>query len=187
MKNNKPKRRSIITVVVIIAVAIVGLLAINTDPVTADRGVNQVDTEDSGMKYETFASSALPALLRMVSALVVVIACIYGAILLLKRLMGRNYRGSGQLRALEVLETTSIAPKKTVSLIRVADKSVLVGVTENGMSVLTELSSDQTAKVMIPEERELQTEEDFASSFGKAWNRLRQTTNFRRNKAALDS
>jgi len=187
VKNSKRQRRSIITVVIILTIAIGGLLAINTDSVDAERNINQTGAGDTDLAAKTLTTSALPALLRMVSALVVVIICIYGAILLLKHFMGRRYSKSGHLRILEVLETAYVAPKKTVSLIRVADKSVLVGVTENGMSVLTELSPEQTTKVLTHEE-EPQIEDNFANSFTNAWDRLRQTASFRRNnKAALDS
>jgi len=49
---------------------------------------------------------------------------------------------------IEVLETSFIAQKKSVSLIRFAERAVLVGVTDNSMTPLAELSSDETAKVI---------------------------------------
>lgn len=84
----------------------------------------------------------------MLSALVIVIACIYLGIYLLKKLMGRKYGGYSKDNLLQVIETTYVGPKKTVSLVRVADKAVLIGVTDNTISVLTELDEAKTAEIM---------------------------------------
>ena len=188
MTNSKPKQRSIIAIIVILVAAIGILLGVNSDPVTADQSAaisgDQAGTTEA--MSTTLTNSALPSLLRMVSALVIVIACIYGGIFLLRRLMGQRQGRQGQSNILEVLETTSVAPKKTVSLIRVADKAVLVGITETGMSVLTELSPDETAVVLEPVEDVSSPQPDFADSLGNAWSRLRGTTPARETKAALE-
>ncbi|MBU8934919.1 MAG: flagellar biosynthetic protein FliO [candidate division Zixibacteria bacterium] len=188
MTNSKPNKRSIIAIIVILVVAIGVLLTVNTDPVTADQnaatGNDQANTTET--MTSTLTNSALPSLLRMVSALVIVIACIYGGIFLLRRLMGQRHGRQGQSNILEVLETTSVAPKKTVSLIRVAGKSVLVGITETGMSVLTELSPEETAAILDPVEDLSSPQPDFANTLGNAWNRLRRTTPAQETKAALE-
>lgn len=84
----------------------------------------------------------------MVGALLVVIVCIYVGIYLLKKTMGGKYGGTNKLNALEVLESTGVGPKQSVTLIRVGDKSVLVGITGDRMALLTELTAEDTAALM---------------------------------------
>ena len=191
MTNSKANKGRIIAITVILAMAIAGLLAIDTEQATADQNSATTASETATpveMTSSALTSSALPSLVRMASALVIVIACIYGGIFLLRYFTGHRRGRRGQAKILEVLETTSVAPKKTVSLIRVADKSVLVGITDTGMSLLTELSPEETA-VLCPAivEEEPSPESDFANTLGNAFNRLRRTTRVLETKAALDS
>ena len=91
-------------------------------------------------------SDVLGALLKMLSALVIVIALVYVGLHLLRRTMGKRYAGSS-MDALEVLQTTYVGQHKAISLVRVADRSVLVGVTDNQISPITELSAEETARI----------------------------------------
>jgi flagellar protein FliO/FliZ len=148
-------RRTWITTGLLLAVAVVGLAVIDISP----GGAQPSAAEDAAVARvgNDLGTSVLPALIKMASALVVVVICIYGGIYLLKRLMaGKTRRRRGRL--LEVVETTYVAPKKTVSLVRVADKAVLVGVTDSQISMLTELDADQTA-ALAAEPAEAETAE----------------------------
>ncbi len=190
MTNSKSNRSRVIAIVVILTLAIGGLLAIDTNQATADQSTTLTPANTDGPEEISSAltGSALPSLVRMTSALVIVIACIYGGIFLLRYFMGQRRGRNGQAKVLEVLETTSVAPKKTISLIRVADKSVLVGITESGMSLLTELSPEETAAAcpsMI--EEPASPDSDFANSLSTAFNRLRRARPTQETEAALDS
>ena len=169
------QKRSMAIVGVILAVAIIGLFMLDTSPVTAEQAFkdnsNAIDNATGAISVEeNIIGTAMPSMIRMICALIVVICCIYGGIFLLKRSMGKKYAGSGN-NILEVLETTCVAPKKTISLVKVMDKSVLIGVTENGISILTELDAEQTEKVLAaqasPEE-----DIDFKKSFMTAWDKI---------------
>jgi flagellar biosynthetic protein FliO len=96
--------------------------------------------------------AATMSILKMLAALAVVIALIYLAIYLLKKFMGRGRVGGGKARVLEILETAYIDPKKSLSLVRVADKSVLIGVTDNQISMLTELDAQKTLALFAAEQ-----------------------------------
>ena len=167
--NNREKRRSLIITVIIVVIALSGLIFMNTERGGAD-GLNSSmmanpTSENSNLSNPSepvFAGSVMPSLFKMISALIVVIACIYVGSYLLKRMMGRKYSDGNRQSILEVLETTCVAPKKTVSLIRVKDKSVLVGVTDNQISVLTELDIHQTASIL-----EARSEETETNTFGE--------------------
>lgn len=174
----------------ILGLALLGLLFINTDPVTADRTAVPVLQENQAQATATednltsaMATSAVPSLLKMFSALVVVVLCIYAGIFLLKRTMGRRYTGNRQNSVLEVLETTYVGPKKTVSLIRVADKAVLVGITDGAISVLAELDADQTAEITARENVERESY-SFIKMLSAASQKMRSLSPAR-NRAAL--
>jgi flagellar biosynthetic protein FliO len=146
----------IVTVIVIVAIALCGLTMINIDSVRADRNVVTAEatsikaTPEAGITSGGGVESAsepslMAAIAKMVSALAIVILVVYGALYALRKLMGRKYSGAGGHGSLEVLETTYVGQHKTISLVRVGDRSVLVGVTDQQISTLTELDADETA------------------------------------------
>ena len=133
----------LITVGIIFAAALTGLLLIGNDGVAATKTVDGVTTSDAG--------SVFMPVIKMFSALVVVLVSIYVGVYLLRRTMGKKFSGNRAQNALQVIETTFVAPKKSISLVRVADKSVLIGVTDQGISMLTELDSEATAALLVDE------------------------------------
>lgn len=195
VKTLKTKRRSQLTVIIIIIVALIGVLAIRTDKATAVKVTgsasetttlqDQAGTTTDNEK-ENFYSSAAPSLFKLISALVIVIASIYAGVYLLKRMMGRKYTGNRQNNLLEVLETAYIGPKKTVSLVRVADRAVLVGTSENHISPLAELDADETARILMSPEQ-TGHEENFKKIFKTAVMKLKEISLKRTEKTALES
>lgn len=155
-RNKKQNRRMIITVAVIVAAAFTGLFMINVDRVAADKttaigslsqpAADGQNTEPVGKSLYNGGSLALSTF-KMISALVVVLVCIYLGVYFLKKLMGRRSAANGRNNLLQVLESAYVGPKKTVSLVRVADRSVLIGVTDNQISILTELDAEETLAI----------------------------------------
>ena len=155
-RNKKQNRRMIITVAVIVAAAFTGLFVINVDRVAADKTTaigslsqpvaDGQNAEPVGKSLYNGGSLALSTF-KMISALVVVLVCIYLGVYFLKKLMGRRSAANGKNNLLEVLETTYVGPKKTVSLVRVAGRSVLIGVTDSQISILTELDAGETSAI----------------------------------------
>lgn len=189
-KNSKQRRRFLVAVAIIAVVTLTGLLVMNTAPASAngqDEGkqvTQQIGNEKSVQEVnQPFYSSALPSLARMIGALLVVIVCIYLGLYLLKRTTMKRYSKNGGQCMLEVLETVCVAPKKTVSLIKVANKAVLVGMTDNQMSVLTELDADQTAEMAAAQNGEKETDR-FAQLLKSVSHRIRQVT-VKKNQADL--
>jgi flagellar biosynthetic protein FliO len=155
--NSKTNKRLYITVAIIVSVAVVGLFLINTGRATADVVKPVAATADEVVTAETgLAQTVVPSLLKMASALIVVVFCIYGSVFLLKKGFGRKLSHNRRNNALELLETTYVGPKKSISLLRVGDKSVLVGVTDNQISVLTELDAEATQAVLVCDREEAQ-------------------------------
>lgn len=159
-------KKSIIIVSLIILGAICGVVMINVGTVSADmpangtveQGVAATQTEQSSFS----GASAWGPLVKMLSALILVIFCAYGALWLLKRTMNRNRGARGRQARLEVIDSTFVAPKKSVSLVKVGDRSVLVGVTDQQISVLTELSCEETEKMLADD-----APVDEANGFGR--------------------
>ena len=148
MIKRKQNQRLFITVTIIVGVALIGLFAIN--PGEATVGVKDTDvlTDATAVETTSFSDSPVWSILKMVSALVVVIVCIYLSVALLKKAMGKKLSANKTSNSLEVLETTYLAPRKSLSLVRVAEKSVLLGVTDNNISVLTELDAEETVELL---------------------------------------
>lgn len=94
------------------------------------------------------AFSAAPAIGKMIAALLIVLVVMYVAFLLLKRFTGGRMIGGKGKRALQVIEMASLAPKKAVAVVRVADKAVMVGITDHQINLLSELSADETAELL---------------------------------------
>ncbi len=194
-KSLRIKRRSQLTVIIIVLAALIGVLVINTDRATAVKAGSATspsmteaaaDIETGNDQPTGFYSSAAPSLLKLISALAVVVACIYVGIYLLKRLMGKKYSGNRQNNLLEVLETTYVAPKKSVSLLRVADKAVLVGMSENQITVLTELDAAQTREVLAAIEPERETE-SFRNVLKSATDKIKEFGLRKTKKTALET
>jgi flagellar protein FliO/FliZ len=138
----------------VIGLAIVGLILVTTSRSGESRSLYALDTPPAADSTTAAAAPVTPttvgagsatlSIIKMLAALAVVIGCIYVAIFLLKKLMARRQQAGSADRILQILETAWIDPKKSLSLVRVADKAVLIGVTDNQISVLTELDPEKT-------------------------------------------
>ena len=100
-----------------------------------------IGTETEASQMPSLTESVLPSLTRIGLSLCVIVAIIYLTIFLLKKLSG-NRIGGKKGTAIQVVETTYLAPKKSVCLLKLADRAVLVGITDNNINLLTELEWD---------------------------------------------
>jgi len=145
-------------------------------PEQSETVVNTASGQDANQDDESPAlmkgGSLVEPLLKLLLALVVVVAGIYGFLFILRRMMGSRFSGNKSNRLIEVVETTYIAQKKSVSLIRFADKAVLVGVAEGAISVLAELTPEETGKV-LSEKSSAKAETGFKSVFSSAREKMK--------------
>ncbi|GEM_PF-1214943 len=93
------------------------------------------------------SESLLLPVLKLIGALLLVVAAIYGFLFLLKKMMSSGLPGTGG-RMIEVIESSAVAPKKSVALVRYSDRAVLIGIADNAISVLAELGPEETLKVL---------------------------------------
>ncbi len=181
-KNKRHPLRVAITCGLIVLAALVGLMATRVKTTTAQEWVAQ--TADTTSATATSSSlpltgsqatdygSAMGAMIRMLSALIIVILAIYLGVFALRRMLNRRALGRGSVRALEVIQSTPVGPKKSVTLIRVADKSVLVGITDSRISILTELTEEETGKLLAAEDA-ADVHEPFSATLSQALGRLK--------------
>jgi flagellar biosynthetic protein FliO len=87
----------------------------------------------------------LPSLTRIGLSLLIIIGVIYISVFLMRRLSGRR-TGGGKGKTIQVIEQTFLSPKKSVCLLKLADRAVLVGITEANISLLTEMAWDELPK-----------------------------------------
>ncbi len=102
------------------------------------------ETAGNTVKMESMTMS----MAKLLGALFVVVVGIYGFLYLLRRMMGSKLSSNRNGRLIEVIETTFITQKKTVSLVRFGDRAILLGITDGNMTPLAELSVEETAKIM---------------------------------------
>ncbi len=163
------------TVALVLVVALSGLVMLTVGDASADNSslaALQQKADNGEATISAQPVSPYGALVKMIAALVVVIASIYGGLYLLNRQMKRRQFGRTGGRSLDVLETAFVGPKKTVSLVRVADRAVLIGVTDNQISVLTELSEPETARILAEQPQPRQ--ETFGSLLNSAVDRVKK-------------
>lgn len=158
-KNKLFKKRSALTRLLIL-ITLLGLVIMfsgmlsssgSSEPMSNLAGNNLSDITDSSARPESYFDAFGPVV-RMIAALLFVILCIYFGLFILKRMTGRQDRGLIGNDSLKVLQTAYLAPRRSVSLVKIANRSILIGVTENQLSLLSELSEEETAEI------ELQTE-----------------------------
>jgi flagellar biosynthetic protein FliO len=161
-KIDPQKRRQVIILTIVLSTALLGFVLITmqqsgehaslfaTPAMAAGTGDTLSTTPPAAPAYEGAVGKAVAtvSILKMILALAAVIACIYVGIFILKKMTGQKKIKGGGTSILEVIETAHLDPKKSLSLVRVADRSVLIGVTDSQITVLTEIDSDQTSELL---------------------------------------
>jgi flagellar biosynthetic protein FliO len=81
--------------------------------------------------------------LRMVLSLSAVLALMIGLMYLVKRFVLPGSSSPRSAVQVEVLGRRALQPKKSIFVVRVAGKVLVLGVSEHGMQALTELSEEE--------------------------------------------
>lgn len=177
MNNTNSKRRAVTRIAVLagllVAVVVISSLVTKSgsgDLVTAVEA--QPLTQLVGADQSTGITEALGPITRMVGALIVVILCIYIGLFVLRKMMGKRHHAIADSGALQILQTAHLAPRRSVSLIKVANRAVLVGVTDTHLSVLTELSEEETAEILQTSQSSPEPEQ-FGNFLAQAMQKIR--------------
>ena len=169
-------KRIWVGVFAIVMVCLIGLVMMTTRPPEADTSISAATTQSvdqvaPASSPNSFEGEAGLSIVRMLAALAIVLACIYGSVFLIKR-FGPNRAGrSGGKRMLEMMDSISVGPKKMIAIVRVGERAVVVGITDNQMTSLTELDKDELPDGCLEKTTEMKTAQpSFASLFTMMWN-----------------
>ena len=141
-------------------------------PLSQSSGLTETSGTQNDMSPFVDGGSMTGPLLKLVFALGVVIAAIYGFLYLLRKMMGQKHSGNRSNQLIEVIETTYIAQKRSVSVIRFYNKAILVGICDGSIQRLGELSTEETAAV-LSEKAEMCGAGKFAGVLSEAKTRLK--------------
>jgi len=84
-------------------------------------------------------------IVKMVVALAFVVGLIYGVVFLLKRLLPGASNAAAERINLQVLGQLGMGSRQRVAVIRVQDKTLVIGITEGSINTLAELTPAQPA------------------------------------------
>jgi flagellar biosynthetic protein FliO len=128
-----------------------------------------------------YANSEVPELPNMggmvfkgLFSLIIVFALIIGFALFLKKFVyNRNgFRVSGGL--VKVISTTFIGPKKSIHLIKVMDKILVVGVTDNQMQTLAEFKEGDIPNSLVENRKIDESTKQYSSYFSHIFDKVRK-------------
>lgn len=85
--------------------------------------------------------------LKVVMALFLTLLLLVAGVWLLKRFLRVNKIPGISGRALAILEIRYITPKKAIALVRVLQRVLIVGVSENSLNMLGELTSEEIERL----------------------------------------
>jgi len=102
---------------------------------------DQMDFADKGVNS---SPSFVGLLAKLILALVLIVGLIYASMYVLKKF---SYTGKQRLRSdIQILQREYIAPKKGIYVVKVQSKTLVLGVTDNNINLLTELSEAPNRK-----------------------------------------
>ncbi len=93
------------------------------------------------MDYSYIASFA-----KMLFALAIVLGIMLGAVYLLKRITQHTAPRAGLEGPIDILATRYLGPKSSIMMLDVTGRILIVGVTANGINLLTEIDDQKTVE-----------------------------------------
>lgn len=110
-------------------------------------------------------------------SLIIVLGLIIGLALFLKKFIyNRNgFRVSGGL--VKVVSTTFIGPKKSIHLIKVIDKILVVGVTDSQMQTLAEFKEGDISNTLVENRKVDESTKQFSGYFSQIFDKVRKKNN----------
>lgn len=98
----------------------------------------------SSTAHSTSATSGLE-ILRVIFALVIVIAFIFAVRWLLQKVNPKSLKGFKQTEAIELKASKALPNGSSLHVVQIGDRALLIGAGSGGVSMLSDLSSDDLA------------------------------------------
>lgn len=121
-----------------------GGLTTQTDVATADSS-KSIESVIAG-STDNWNGSLFPSVSKVLGGLLLTLVGIYLTVALLRRMMGRRRVSGRKDSTIELVETCYLAPKQSISLVRVGKRGALLAVTETGITTLLELTPEEIAE-----------------------------------------
>lgn len=125
-------------------------LLFNTASLYASEGaqVNGTVSGDSLISYSNSVNSDINLFVRFIFALAIVLILLILTLWFLKYIM--KLRNSGGMHGeIDVLEIRYIEPKKAIAIVRVLNRVMIIGLAENSITALGELSSEEIGNLNL--------------------------------------
>jgi len=85
---------------------------------------------------------------KMIGYFILIVVMIIGLVYILKRFVYTRKELLGKNRAIQILSSTYIAPKKSLMLVEALDRLLILGVTDSQMHLITELKREEYTAYM---------------------------------------
>ncbi len=85
---------------------------------------------------------------KVIAVLALVIALLYGGMFGLKRLYGSGVAGGLAQGSIKVLCRQQIAPRKAIYVVKVANRAMVLGVTDSQISHLSDLNEEEVSTIV---------------------------------------
>lgn len=95
----------------------------------------------------TFAPSLFGIVVKLVISLAVIIGLIYLSTYFMKKLNSRVAGGGNMNDAIRIMGRTFLSPKQSLYIVKIGQKYNVIGVCENSISKITELSEEEAVKM----------------------------------------
>ena len=93
-----------------------------------------------------FSGQMAPTLFKLAMALLLIVALIYVSIIMLKKLSYGKMGKQGMSGTIEVVDRHHLSPKKQLCLIKIENKHFLVGVTDQAVNLVADVSDQEFKK-----------------------------------------
>jgi len=133
---NYRKRKRTIFIIVVIYIIVLSISAVGNTVSDSTYQAKNITGKTTGAALENKGFAAI--FFRTVAALVFIILLVYGVSWVMKRLFLGQQRFTEKL-PVRVVGSTFIGPKKSICLVDVQEKRLVLGVTDTSISFLTEL------------------------------------------------
>lgn len=90
-----------------------------------------------------FSEMVLPSMTRIGFSLLLIVGFIYGLVFLMRKFSGNRFGGTSRGKNIHLIEQTFLAPKKSICLLKLGERAVLVGITDSNVNFLTEFNWDE--------------------------------------------
>ncbi|KPK96087.1 hypothetical protein AMJ80_02005 [bacterium SM23_31] len=104
---------------------------------------------------------------KTVGYLLLIVVLILGAVYVLKRFVFNRREFSEHRRAIRVISSTYIGPKKSLMLVEAAGRLLLLSVTDTGMNLITELKKEEYEEYLQHENAEKSVSDSSGRQFGE--------------------